>query len=588
MGILSTLFGNYMDDIVRKSASTYGDDIVKNAAKTATKQAISNHADDAAASLANQARSTAKQAAKATTKAGKSTAAQQIAKNEFDDYLTSLGATSKLRQQMANSSYTGALGKSAMADRFKTLGVDLSNVADKSAAGLNAYGGVMNNLYDYMDNAAVGVDLSSLSKKGSSLFTKAQKTRLAQAGLDVDDVLKGTVSANQANELYRTARDMGLKLSNSTDATQTILGDRLGKFANQIRDKLDDTASTVSKSFGLKGKLVDAANSIDDYEVARALSGMTDDAITASTVRSEMAPYMQMKDFIGLKAPAEKTLNVLGIDTGIANPLPKASKAVQNVALKAKDKLSSDTGKMALVAGGAGGLGLLGGLLAGGNGGGNGGNYANQTMLGALTGGSDVVYGQNGMNTQLGGQNATTGVLGGNAGISGLEQQPTLNGYTYDDLENAYMSALMAGDSGAADVIAGMIDMLDNKVKRQQEMAKNSKDNSGTAQKQQAAMDILNTLMGNFQAQGFIGGNITNILNGLTGGNYNYQAANYNEQAKGSLSMIIKALGESGALAEGDVERAMGLIPQITDSEQKAYDKYQKLMSMLQSAGQGS
>ena len=588
MGILSTLFGNYMDDIVRKSASTYGDDIVKNAAKTATKQAISNHADDAAASLANQARSTAKQAAKATTKAGKSTAAQQIAKNEFDDYLTSLGATSKLRQQMANSSYTGALGKSAMADRFKTLGVDLSNVADKSAAGLNAYGGVMNNLYDYMDNAAVGVDLSSLSKKGSSLFTKAQKTRLAQAGLDVDDVLKGTVSANQANELYRTARDMGLKLSNSTDATQTILGDRLGKFANQIRDKLDDTASTVSKSFGLKGKLVDAANSIDDYEVARALSGMTDDAITASTVRSEMAPYMQMKDFIGLKAPAEKTLNVLGIDTGIANPLPKASKAVQNVALKAKDKLSSDTGKMALVAGGAGGLGLLGGLLAGGNGSGNGGNYANQTMLGALTGGSDVVYGQNGMNTQLGGQNATTGVLGGNAGISGLEQQPTLNVYTYDDLENAYMSALMAGDSGAADVIVGMIDMLDNKVKRQQEMAKNSKDNSGTAQKQQAAMDILNTLMGNFQAQGFIGGNITNILNNLTGGNYNYQAANYNEQAKGSLSMIIKALGESGALAEGDVERAMGLIPQITDSQEKAADKYQKLMAMLQSAGQGS
>ena len=365
------------------------------------------------------------------------------------------------------------------------------------------------------------------------------------------------------------------------------MGDRLGKFATQLRDKLDDTASTVSKSFGLKQQLIDAADSIGDIEVSKALAGMTDDQITASIVRAEMSPYMKMKDFVGLKAPTEKTLNVLGVDTGIANPLPKASKAVQNVALKAKDKLSSDTGKMALVAGGAGGLGLLGGLLAGGNGGGNGGNYANQTMLGALTGDSDVVYGQNGMNTQLGGQNATTGMLGGNAGISGLEQQPTLNGYTYDDLENAYMSALMAGDSGAADVIVGMIDMLDNKVKRQQEIAKNSKDNSGTAQKQQAAMDILNTLMGNFQAQGPVGGTFTNILNGLTGGNYNYQAANYNEQSRGSLAMIIKALGDSGALAEGDVERAMGLIPQITDSEQKAYDKYAKLMTMLQSAGQG-
>ena len=575
MSILSTLFGNYGDDLIRSAAANYGDDILRAGAKTAAKQSLTNYADDVA-------KQTAKQAAKATAKAGKSTAAQQIAKNEFDDYLTSLGATSKLRQQMANSSYTGALGKSAMADRFKTLGVDLSNVADKSAAGLNAYGGVMSNLYDYMDNAAVGVDLSGLQKSGSKLFSKAQKTRLAQAGLDIDDIARGTVSANQANELYRTARDMGLKLSNSTDATQTILGDRLGKFANQIRDKLDDTASTVSKSFGLKGRLVDAANSIDDYEVARALSGMTDDAITASTVRSEMAPYMKMKDFIGLKAPKGDTLKVLGMDLGVDNPMPKAAKAVQKGVLKAKDKLSSDTGKTAAIALGAGGVGLLGGLLAGGNGGG-GQNMVNPSTLGALTGDSDVVYGGNGMNTQVGGQNGSTATLGGNAGNS-ADTAYTIGGYSYDDLENAYVAAIMAGDSGAADVITDMIGVLDNKSKRLESTAKTS----GTAQKQQAAMDILNTLMGNFQAQGFIGGNITNILNGLTGGNYNYQAANYNEQAKGSLSMIIKALGESGALAEGDVERAMGLIPQITDSEQKAYDKYQKLMSMLQSAGQGS
>lgn len=574
MGFLSALLGSYGDDLVRTSVKKAATDKLDDALFATAKTAAANKVDDAA-------RFTAKQAAKATAKAGKSTATQQIAKNEFDDYLTSLGATSKLRQQMANSSYTGALGKSAMADRFKTLGVDLANVADKSAAGLNAYGGVMNDLYNYMDNAAVGVDLSSLQKSGSKLFSKAQKNRLAQAGLDIDDIARGTVSANQANELYRTARDMGLKLSNSTDATQTILGDRLSKFANQIRDKLDDTASTVSKSFGLKNQLIDAANSIDDIEVARALSGMTDDAITASTVRSEMAPYMQMKDFIGLKAPAEKTLNVLGVDTGVANPLPKISKAVQNTALKAKDKLSSDTGKTAAIALGAGGLGLLGGLLAGGNNGGNQ-NMGNMSTLGALTGDSDVVYGGNGINTQLGGKNGATATLGGNTGNS-ADTSYTIGGYSYDDLENAYVSAIMAGDSGAADVIADMIGMLDNKSER----LKDTKSSSGTAQKQQAAMDILNTLMGNFQAQGPISGTFTNILNSLTGGNYNYQAANYNEQSRGSLAMIIKALGDSGALAEGDVERAMGLIPQITDSEEKAYDKYAKLMTMLQSAGQG-
>ena len=577
MSILSTLFGNYGDDLIRNAATKYGDDVLRAGAKTAAKQTILNQADDVAGM-------TAKQAAKATVKAGKSTAAQQIAKNEFDDYLTSLGATPTLRKQMANEAYNGVLGKTGMANRFKTLNVDLANVADKSAAGLNAYGGVMNNLYDYMDNAGVGVDLSGLQKAGSKLFTKAQKNRLLQSGLDIDEVLKGTVSASQANDLYKLSRELSLKykkagVNNAIDGT---IGDQLKTFATQIRDKLDETASTVSKSFGLKQKLVDAANSIDDIEVARALSGMTDDAITASTVRSEMAPYMKMKDFIGLQAPKEKTLNVIGIDTGIANPLPKLSKAAKNTALKAKGALQTENGKNAAIALGAGGLGLLGGLLAGGNNGGTQ-NMGNMSTLGALTGDSDVVYGGNGMNTQVGGKNGSTANIGGNSGNSAGASY-TIGGYSYDDLENAYVSAIMAGDSGAADVIANMIGMLDNKSKR----LKDAKSSSGTAQKQQAAMDVLNTLMGNFQAQGPISGTFTNILNGLTGGNYNYQAANYNEQSRGSLAMIIKALGDSGALAEGDVERAMGLIPQITDSEQKAYDKYQKLMTMLQSAGQGS
>lgn len=572
MSILSALFGNYGDDLIRNAATKYGDDVLRSGAKTAAKQTILSQADDVAGM-------TAKQAAKATAKAGKSTAAQQIAKNEFDDYLTSLGATPTLRKQMANEAYNGVLGKTGMANRFKTLNVDLANVADKSAAGLNAYGGVMNHLYDYMDNAGVGVDLSGLQKTGSKLFTKAQKNRLLQSGLDIDDVLKGTVSANQANDLYKLSRELSLKYKKAgvNNAIDGAIGDQLKTFATQIRDKLDETASTVSKSFGLKQQLVDAANSIDDIEVARALSGMTDDAITASTVRSEMAPYMKMKDFIGLQAPKEKTLNVIGIDTGIANPLPKLSKTAKNTALKAKGALQTENGKNAAIALGAGGLGLLGGLLAGGNNGGNQ-NMGNMSTLGALTGDSDVVYGGNGINTQVGGKNGSTATIGGNN--DGL----TLGGYSYDDLENAYVSAIMAGDSGAADVIADMIGMLDNKSKRLAE----TKSSSGTAQKQQAAMDVLNTLMGNFQAQGPIGGTVTNILNGLTGGNYNYQAANYNEQSRGSLAMIIKALGDSGALAEGDVERAMGLIPQITDSEQKAYDKYQKLMSMLQSAGQGS
>ena len=116
-----------------------------------------------------------------------------------------------------------------------------------------------------------------------------------------------------------------------------------------------------------------------------------------------------------------------------AGCLPKISKAVQNTALKAKDKLSSDTGKNAAIALGAGGIGLLGGLLTGGNGGGNQ-NMGNMSALGALTGDSNVVYGGNGMNTQVGGQNGYTATLGGNAGDY-ADTPLTIGGYSYDDLE---------------------------------------------------------------------------------------------------------------------------------------------------------
>lgn len=565
MSILSGLLGSYGDDAIRtagKIASNKADDVLLKAA--------TNKAGDVAGMAA-------KQAAKATAKVGKSTAAQQIAKNEFDDYLTSLGATPTLRKQMANEAYNGVLGKTGMANRFKTLNVDLANVADKSAAGLNAYGKVMNNLYDYMDNAGVGVDLSGLQNSGSKLFTKAQKNRLLQSGLDIDEVLKGTVSANQANDLYKLSRELSLKYKKAgvNNAIDGAIGDQLKTFATQIRDKLDETASTVSKSFGLKQQLVDAANSIDDIEVARALSGMTDDAITASTIRSEMAPYMKMKDFIGLQAPKEKTLNVLGVDTGITNPLPKATKAIQNTALKAKDKLSSDTGKNAVTALGAGGIGLLGGLLgASALGRGNKQPTTSMSTLGGLTSGDSM--------SGFGGMSAMDAM-----NESAPSQQATLGGYTYDDLENAYVAAIMAGDSESADVIADMIGMLDARVER----TKSATKSSGGDAKAQSALNTLEELYRIYQSfggsQGVVKGNITKALNAVSGGAYSPAAATFDSVAQGSIGRIVKAMGDSGALSDTDKQNALKMIPKVSDSPELAEQKFQSLYSLLMEAAQG-
>jgi hypothetical protein len=162
-------------------------------------------------------------------------------------------------------------------------------------------------------------------------------------------------------------------------------------------------------------------------------------------------------------------------------------------------------------------------------------------------------------------------------------QTLTIGGYTYDQLENGYTAAMMAGDSDAAKLIANMMGMLDDKVKRYQDAQDSGK--SDIAAKQKAALNVLSGLMSNYQAEGPIKGNITGFLNAITGGGYNPNAYAYSTGAEGSLGTVIKALGDTGALSEGDQRRALELLPKTTDSEQAAKMKYQQLIQILQGAG---
>jgi hypothetical protein len=164
-------------------------------------------------------------------------------------------------------------------------------------------------------------------------------------------------------------------------------------------------------------------------------------------------------------------------------------------------------------------------------------------------------------------------------------QTLTIGGYTYDQLENGYTAALMAGDSDAAKLIANMMGMLDDKIERYNTAKENSSNNSGIASKQRAALNVLSGLMNNYQAQGPIGGRFTGFMNALTGGGYNPAVAAYDSGASGSLGTIIKALGDTGALSEGDQKRALEQLPKTTDSEEAAKYKYQQLIQILQGAG---
>jgi len=555
MSILSGILGNYGDDMFRAASN-----VAANKADDALLKAAKNKVDDIAL--------------KGAKKATKSSATQKLARNDFEDFITGFGTVGKETRKQMLEDYAGG-GK--IWTKLKNMNIDPANLQDASKNAVEAFGGVQKNLYNYADNAGIGITVGDLMQSGKGkLFTTAQKNRLAEVGLDLDDLAKGGVlTATEADDLYKTVRDLGVKYRKSTDATQTILGKQLGSLADSLKNRIDDTVSPISKSFGLKNQLVEALNQVGDVKRAREIAGMADDKITASMVRKEMQPYMVAQDLVGLKLPTQKNINVMGIDTGIKNPLPELGKEIGKLPLKAKAAMENGLGDNAKVAL-AGGAGLLGGLLgASALGGGNNAAPASASTLGSLMSG-DAYGGMGG----LGGDTMAQSTYMSQA-------EPTIGGYSYDDLENAYVSAIMAGDSGAASVIADMIGMLDSKTKR----SESSKSKSSGDSKAQAGLNTLQELYRLYQsfggAQGMVKGNITGALNTVSGGAYNPAAATFDAVAQGSIGRIVKAMGDSGALSDSDKQNALKMIPKVSDSPALAEQKFQSLYELLLEAAQG-
>ena len=76
------------------------------------------------------------------------------------------------------------------------------------------------------------------------------------------------------------------------------------------------------------------------------------------------------------------------------------------------------------------------------------------------------------------------------------------------------------------------------------------------------------------------------FIGSVTRDNPNVSA--YEDLAEGTLAPIIKALGESGALAEGDVQRGLGLLPRVRDqlllpdTREDAVAKFNDLRKILE------
>lgn len=232
---------------------------------------------------------------------------------------------------------------------------------------------------------------------------------------------------------------------------------------------------------------------------------------------------------------------------------------------------------------GAGGLGALTLLGAGGGGGQDGvtppveGEVINPAMAGAMG------AGMTGSISEPGGD--------GTGGMSPMgnvmpDTGVTVAGYNRDQLEQAYLAALMDDNLKAAEAIGTMLEMLDDK---EGAMAKAQESAGGeTDGKTQAALNIVGNLERIYNefggAKGVISGNITNALNSISGGGFNADVGAYDDLVAGSLAPIIKAMGDSGNLSDSDVQRAYRLVPQVTDDPKKAQKKFTELKAMLAGA----
>lgn len=474
--------------------------------------------------------------------------------------------------------YSDVMGKSnsignhytTVAQRVKSENLDPANIAEKAQKALDLREDIKQQALQYAEQRGVKMDLSNVDNIVG--LSPTQKRKLTELGLGLNDMLgdNGIVTPTQAEDIYKVLRDYAYNWEDSKDALTKMAGNACKKEADAVRKAIDDTMDSINVDY--KTPLVEGmkANG-EDPKYIRKVGEQPN--FKFSDLRKDQSDWITMEKLANNPLKEEDTLKVAGIDTGFKNPFTAAADKIKE---KVYEKQAYGDGGAENTINFTDAVQKPNNLLN---------NLKNAGLVGAGAIGGALLGGGGGQNPQTLPQQPDMTAQN----EPEEEQDPyaslTIGGYNYNQLENGYMLALQAGDTAAAKIIQNMMGLLDDKAQRiaKTQSQKSSKNN--TASKQRNAMSVLNNLMTNYKAGGPIGGRLTQLLNTITGGGYDPKSAAYESGSKGSLGMVIKALGDSGALSEGDQQRAMTLLPQVTDTQAAANAKYQQLIQILRSAG---
>lgn len=535
--------------------------------------------------------------------AGTATKQQQGQRFIRDKAIKNLNTTPRQYADLMGKSRSIGNYYEKVADRIKAENIVQANVAQKTEAALNHIENIKARAFETADELGLTIDLSGID---NTIGLKPyQKKQLTDLGYNLNDIIGDKVlSATQAEEVYKILRGYAYDLLDDTaKPLEKAAGKELNRAADEVSKRIDDVLDNMGIDF--KKEFLDGAGvgGVDmNGKYLREIS-QNGKPLSFSDLRREESDWINISKTAGRPIKEEK------VPESIAE-------AVSQVFKKGGEKAREKYYERQAYGPGGGNMGggsvpPTGGSATGGNvnfetiGGRTGtlGNLLSKAKNAGLVGAGvlgGMMLGGGGGGSSAGGSSDFANMYNANMGA---ETEPeidpyqtlTIGGYTYDDLEAGYMAAIQAGDSDAAKLIQNMMGMLDDKVSRYYTAQKNSSSGSDSsssssssgsiAGKQKAALNVLSSLMNNYQSQGPIGGRFTQFMNALTGGGYAPGIAAYDSGAQGSLGTIIKALGDTGALSEGDQKRALELLPKTTDSEEAAKMKYQQLIQILQGAG---
>jgi len=616
--ILSRVVSNYGDDITRKLSSSYGDDTSQPILSSLVSAPTSNVSSKSGGVLSQ-------------LKSGVST--PRSVNPNIADNLAVEGAT-----DMALRSNKGAAAKvSNVGKNMEEAGTKLKNnqiigtvrdrkLLERSPDAIkwaDKYG-FSPNQYEDVSNILTGGE-GVLSNFNNNALKNAKRSVLmpdsaresALKAVDKAITLKPHVKKNlkrAINDSYDvTTGNMGNRLAERGEKRAVVMGEAdifdmhktvqdIEKMAYEVTGKGSDDAQRILRNYAgdLKKTINETAQEIyqnpdNIQELTAALEGANlspqlnkdiIDSIRKGTdylgIRSMQSPAVTL----GKVAEQGKIAPLAGGVGGQANGL--FANPLMQVANEAVGKpIASGTGK-ALQAGGralqvAGKGGAPGGGAPGGGsdlvkyGAGALGGYGLLNML-TNDGGTDPSMS---MSALAGGQDQNDPMSMMMNGGAQQEQEPTVGGYSRTQLEDAYVAALMGGDTEAADAIGSMIGMLDNTEKRSADTK-----TAGSNAKAQNAINAMNNGMSVYEqgggAQGPIGA-LGNLLNKATFGAYNPNQAAYEDMLQAASVAVARANGEVGILSNQDIENYRKMLPTFSDNPKQAQIKLQMIMSSLQS-----